>query len=44
VNHLWGSLGGKQQPFLLFKVRQVEIDANRMLQGGGRITEIKINE
>lgn len=43
VNHLWGSLGGKQQPFVLFKVRQVEIDANRMLQGGGVITEIKIN-
>lgn len=43
VNHLWGTLGGKQQPFLLFKVRQVEIDANRMLQGGGLITEIKIN-
>jgi hypothetical protein len=43
LNHLWGSLGGKQQPFLLFKVRQVEIDANRMLQGGGMITEIKIN-
>ena len=43
LNHLWGSLGGKQQPFLLFKVRQVEIDANRMLQGGGLITEIKIN-
>ena len=43
LNHLWGSLGGKQQPFVLFKLRQVEIDANRMLQGGGLITEIKIN-
>lgn len=43
VNHLWGSLGGKQQPFLLFKVRQVEIDAARTLEGGGVITEININ-
>jgi hypothetical protein len=43
VNHLWGSLGGKQQPFLLFKVRQVEIDADRMLDGGGVISEIHIN-
>jgi len=43
VNHLWGSLGGKQQPFLLFKARQVEIDAARMLDGGGLINEIHIN-
>jgi hypothetical protein len=43
VNHLWGSLGGKQMPFLLYKVRQVEIDANRMLRGGGVIEEIQIN-
>jgi hypothetical protein len=43
VNHLWGSLGGKQMPFLLFKARQVEIDADRMLQGGGFISEIQIN-
>lgn len=43
VNHLWGSLGGKQMPFLLFKARQVEIDADRMLQGGGFISEVQIN-
>ena len=43
VNHLWGSLGGKQMPFLLFKARHVEIDANRMLQGGGFVQEIQIN-
>jgi hypothetical protein len=43
VNHLWGSLGGKQMPFVLFKARQVEIDADRMLQGGGFITEIDVN-
>jgi len=43
VNHLWGSLGGKQAPFLLFKARQVEIDAERMYQGGGVISEIQVN-
>ena len=43
LNHLWGSLGGKQMPFLLFKARQVEIDAERMFQGGGFISEIQIN-
>ncbi len=43
VNHLWGSLGGKQMPFLLMKARQVEIDAERMLEGGGFISEIQIN-
>lgn len=43
VNHLWGSLGGKQVPFLLFKARQVEIDADRMFQGGGFISEIQVN-
>jgi len=43
VNHLWGSLGGKQAPFLLFKARQVEIDAERMFQGGGVISEIQVN-
>lgn len=43
VNHLWGSLGGKQMPFLLFKARQVEIDADRMLKGGGIISSIQIN-
>lgn len=43
INHLWGSLGGKQMPFLLYKARKVEIDANRKLaEGGGRITEIQI--
>lgn len=43
VNHLWGSLGGKQMPFVLVKVSKIEIDANRILQGGGIIQEIQIN-
>jgi hypothetical protein len=43
VNYLWGSLGGKQMPFLLFKARLVEIDADRMMKGGGFVSEIQIN-
>lgn len=43
VNYLWGSLGGKQQPFLLFKARQIEIDAARMVAAGQPVTEIIIN-
>ena len=43
VNYLWGSLGGKQMPFLLFKARLVEIDADHMLKGGGFVSEIRIN-
>jgi hypothetical protein len=43
MNHLWGALGGKQQPFVLFKVRQVEIDGARIFGKGSLIQEIKIN-
>jgi hypothetical protein len=32
INHLWGSLGGKQSPFVMYKVRLVKIQ-------GGAITE-----
>lgn len=42
INHLWGSLGGKQAPFILYKARKVEIDAARTLRGGGIIQEIQI--
>ena len=30
INHLWGSLGGKQSPFVMYKIRLVRIQ--------GRIT------
>ena len=28
INHLWGSLGGKQVPFAMYKVRLVKIQEN----------------
>ena len=42
VNHLWGSLGGKQVPFVLYKVRMVEVEDNLKQGGGGIIKETVI--
>lgn len=44
VNHLWGSLGGKQIPFALYVVRLVRIEDRAKRKGGGLIQEIHINE
>jgi Pvc16 N-terminal domain len=38
INHLWGSLGGKQVPFVLYKVRLVSITDHR-ITGTGRLIE-----
>ncbi len=43
LNHLWGALGGKQVPSVLYKIRLVEMDANEINESGELITEIKIN-
>lgn len=42
VNHLWGSLGGKQSPFVVYRGRLVTISDRRILEGGGRIQEIEL--
>jgi hypothetical protein len=41
LNHLWGTLGGKQVPSALYKARVVEIDKSMLKEGGGYITEIE---
>ena len=41
INHLWGSLGGKQVPFVLYKARLVEVDVDLKQKGGGIIQEIQ---
>jgi len=38
LNHLWGALGGKQMPSVLYKVRLVKITENR-ITGLGTIVE-----
>ncbi len=37
LNHLWGALGGKQVPFLLYRARLVTIDAERLQAEGNAI-------
>ena len=44
INHLWGSLGGKQVPFAMYKARLVEIKDEQVQKGGSIITEIKSQE
>jgi hypothetical protein len=41
LNHLWGSLGGKQVPFVLYRVRLVAVDAEKQQAEGPVITEIR---
>ncbi len=43
INHLWGSLGGKQMPFVMYKVRLVKVHDNRIYQEGPLIEEIHQN-
>lgn len=35
VNHLWGTLGGKQVPFALYGIRVTEVQRNERLREGG---------
>jgi hypothetical protein len=42
VNHLWGSLGGKQLPFVAYRARLVTVDDQRSLEGGGIVREIDV--
>lgn len=44
INHLWGSLGGKQVPFVLYRMRIVEVQVDRPTAEGPPITEIHSNE
>lgn len=44
LNHLWGSLGGKQWPSALYKVRLVRITENRINQFGTVIEQINRTE
>ena len=42
INHLWGSLGGKQVPFVLYRARLVSLNANNINDSGPPITDISI--
>jgi hypothetical protein len=43
VNHLWGTLGGKQVPFVLYRARLVTVEAEKRQAEGEQITEILIS-
>jgi hypothetical protein len=43
VNHLWSILGGKYLPSVLYKIRQITLDEEATIAGGGIITEIELN-
>lgn len=40
VNHLWGSLGGKQMPFAMYKLRLVKLQDNKVFKERPLIEEI----
>jgi hypothetical protein len=44
LNHLWGALGGKQVPFVLYRIRLVAVEAEKRQAEGEAITEILINQ
>ena len=41
VNHLWGTLGGKQMPFVLYKLRLIAITGRKALREVPLIEEIE---
>ena len=43
VNHLWGTLGGKQMPFVLYKLRLIAITERKVLREVPLIEEIETN-
>ena len=43
LNHLWGALGGKQVPFVLYRARLVMIEAQKRQGEGPMITEVNTN-
>jgi len=44
LNHLWGALGGKQMPSVLYKIRLVKITENRITGLGTIIQQIESKE
>jgi hypothetical protein len=43
VNHLWGTLGGKQYPFVLYGLRMLDLKFQAVQSESGMITEVVSN-
>jgi len=44
INFLWSTLGGKQLPSLIYKIRLIQIESEKKMGGGELIKEVKINK
>lgn len=44
ANYLWSTLGGKQYPFALYKMRLLEIEKDSIVEKRGLITEITLTD
>lgn len=44
VNYLWSTLGGKQRPFVLYKMRLVEVERESTDEIRGVVQEVKLEE
>jgi Pvc16 N-terminal domain len=42
VNHLWGFLGAKQSPSVVYRGRLVTVSDQRVLEGGGVVKDVEI--
>jgi hypothetical protein len=40
INHLWGTLGGKQYPFVIYMLRMLELKFRAVQSESGLITEV----
>lgn len=43
LNHIWGTLGGKQVPSLVYAVRLVEVTPRKLIATGGIVEEVMLN-
>jgi hypothetical protein len=43
LNHLWGSLGGRQIPFVMYKLRLIALSERKVVRNVPLITEIDTN-
>jgi hypothetical protein len=43
VNHLWGSLGGKQMPFVMYKARVLPLKKDHVSKRGALIQDVQSN-
>ncbi len=44
VNNIWSTLGGKQKPFVCYKLRMLQIEKDSTLETRGIITNINLTE